>query len=86
MPASFYGPHSQRIATTFRDGLALSQNNDQLIAVGLSLGSVATSFLSLNSSITSGCAGMTSPCACVAKLFANTASPIAEATVKFFGE
>lgn len=38
--ASFYGPHSQRIASIFRDGLTLSQNNDQLIAVGLSLGSI----------------------------------------------
>ncbi|CAI1593575.1 phage neck terminator protein [Serratia fonticola] len=38
--ATFYGPGSQRISTQFRDGVALTQNNDELKAVGLSLGSV----------------------------------------------
>lgn len=38
--ASFYGPHSQRLVTIFRDGLALTQNNDELKAIGLSLGSI----------------------------------------------
>lgn len=38
--SSFYGPHSQRIVTMFRDGLILPQNNDQLIAVNLSLGRI----------------------------------------------
>ncbi|CAI2418357.1 Uncharacterised protein [Serratia liquefaciens] len=38
--ASFYGPGSQRLVTIFRDGLTLTQNNDELKAIGLSLGSI----------------------------------------------
>lgn len=37
--ASFYGPGSQGIGSQFRDGLRVSQNNAQLNALGLSLGS-----------------------------------------------
>jgi hypothetical protein len=36
--ASFYGPGSQGVGSQFRDGLKVSQNNDQLKALGLSLG------------------------------------------------
>lgn len=34
--ASFYGPASQQIATLFRDGMQIPQNNDELNRVGLS--------------------------------------------------
>jgi len=34
--ASFYGPGGQQIATVFRDGLQIPQNNDELSRVGLS--------------------------------------------------
>ncbi|CAM3714321.1 hypothetical protein [Rouxiella silvae] len=35
---SFYGPGSQGVASQFRDGLKVSQNNAQLNTLGLSLG------------------------------------------------
>ncbi|ATM85072.1 hypothetical protein CRN74_02675 [Yersinia frederiksenii] len=35
--ASFYGPSGQRYATQFRDGLTITQNNDELVKMGLSL-------------------------------------------------
>ncbi|WP_422615496.1 phage neck terminator protein [Photorhabdus luminescens] len=34
---SFYGPNSQRYGARFRDGLAVSQNNDELERFGLSV-------------------------------------------------
>ncbi|ATM96192.1 hypothetical protein CRN75_12980 [Yersinia frederiksenii] len=35
--ASFYGPSGQRYAAQFRDGLTITQNNDELVTMGLSL-------------------------------------------------
>lgn len=35
--ASFYGPDGQRTAARFRDGIAVSQNNDMLKQMGLTL-------------------------------------------------
>nr|ELR5039955.1 hypothetical protein [Providencia stuartii]ELR5081376.1 hypothetical protein [Providencia stuartii] len=35
--ASFYGPHSQHHITQFRDGMTLTQNNDELGEFGLSV-------------------------------------------------
>ncbi|NRN30183.1 hypothetical protein HHJ84_18725 [Photorhabdus heterorhabditis subsp. aluminescens] len=35
---SFYGPNCQRYGTCFRDGLVVSQNNDELGRFGLSVG------------------------------------------------
>ena len=33
----FYGPRGMSVATQFRDGLFVSQNNDELKAIGLTL-------------------------------------------------
>ncbi|BEL79896.1 hypothetical protein SM12BL3_12030 [Serratia marcescens] len=85
--SSFYGPHSQRIATTFRDGLTLSQNNDQLIAVGLSLGSIGD-IIPFPELINNQWVRRYDITVRLRRKVVREygIKPIAEATVKFFGE
>ncbi|MBH3107454.1 hypothetical protein I5P74_05640 [Serratia ureilytica] len=85
--ASFYGPHSQRIASIFRDGLTLSQNNDQLIAVGLSLGSIGD-IIPFPELINNQWVRRYDITVRLRRKVVREygIKPIAEATVKFFGE
>lgn len=69
----FYGPQGLAMATRFRDGLLVSQNNDELNRSGLTFCSMGGSSICPNSSITSGCAGTISALTCAAKSSASTA-------------
>jgi hypothetical protein len=69
----FYGPQGLAMATRFRDGLLVDQNNDELNRSGLTFLQHGRILNLPNSSITSGCAGTTSALTCVAKSPASTA-------------
>ncbi len=69
----FYGPQGLAMATRFRDGLLVSQNNDELNRSGLTFLQHGRILNLPNSSITSGCAGTISALTCAAKSSASTA-------------
>jgi hypothetical protein len=69
----FYGPQGLAMATRFRDGLLVAQNNDELNRSGLTFLQHGRILNLPNSSITSGCAGTISALTCAAKSSASTA-------------